>query len=164
MSSGTTVDQKRARRRRLRVSAKVRALHVEAALDRARARAAHALEPNPDTLAAHRAAQAEAERAMRELDAMGRVFTRHDPHVRVRMRDTLATLEPEEAAHADQSKRYEVECLTHQTDPRSYSDAAEASRAAHHPEAWCEGCRQLALTPHSVRARISARKRELRRL
>ncbi|MFC7309992.1 hypothetical protein ACFQVC_37970 [Streptomyces monticola] len=152
MSSGTSVDVKHARRRRLRATAKVRARRVETALDKVRVRAAQALTPDPDGMLARRVAVEDAEREVRELDATGRVFTRRDTGARIRTRDTLAA--GELAPDADTSDRYEVECLTHHSDPLFFGDAGAAARAAKESDVWCGGCRQLAQVPHSVRARV----------
>lgn len=156
MSSGIPDDHKYSRRKRLQATARVRARRVELALDRARTRAAQAIGPAPESVAAHRQAAATAERALAELDAEGRVFTRRDTGARVVLRDTLATAQGRPAkaeatsAHGD---RYEVECLTHQSDPLFFDEIAAATRAARHSDTWCEACRQLAATPHTVRAR-----------
>ncbi|MDG4857293.1 hypothetical protein P8605_03840 [Streptomyces sp. T-3] len=138
-------DHKNSRRRRLAATAKVRARRVETALDKARTRAAEALAPDPDVVLAHREAVRDAEREVRELEASGRVFNRRDTGAQVRMRDTGAQ---------GRSDRYEVECLTHQGDPLFFDDAAAAARAAKQSDVWCEGCRQLAMSPHSVRRRM----------
>ncbi len=152
MSSGIPDDHKHARRRRLQASARVRARRVELALDRSRARAAQAIGPNPQSVAAHRQAVATARRALAELDAEGRVFTRRDTGARVVLRDTQATSKSSKGASA-RGDRYEVECLTHQSDPLFFDDATAATRAARHSDTWCEACRQLAATPHTVRDR-----------
>ncbi|SDL22476.1 hypothetical protein [Streptomyces indicus] len=158
MSSGIPDDHKHARRRRLQATARVRAHRVELALDRARSRAAKALSPNPESVAAHRQAAADAERALAELDAQGRVFTRRDTGARTVLRDTLATAQGGQGHGAQGAQgrgddRYEVECLTHQSDPLFFDELGEATRAARHSDTWCEACRQLAATPHTVRAR-----------
>ncbi|MFI6939107.1 hypothetical protein ACIBI4_07540 [Streptomyces sp. NPDC050418] len=150
MSSGIPDDSKHARRRRLRATARVRAHRVEMALDKARARAAQAIGPHPESVAAHRQAAASAQRELAELDAQGRVFTRRDTGARVVLRDTQSTAGAGASGSGD---RYEVECLTHRSDPLYFEDAAAAQRAARHSDTWCEACRQLAATPHTVRAR-----------
>ncbi|WP_327354228.1 hypothetical protein [Streptomyces sp. NBC_01304] len=149
IAPGRTRDHKGSRRRRLAATAKVRARRVETALDKMRARAADALAPDPDVVLAHHEAVRDAEREVRELDATGRVFSRRDTGAQVRMRDT--------GALAGRSDRYEVECLTHQGDPLFFDDAAAASRAAKESDVWCEGCRQLAMSPYSVRNRMRKR-------
>ncbi|MBC9718672.1 hypothetical protein H9Y04_39715 [Streptomyces sp. TRM66268-LWL] len=158
MSSGIPDDHKHARRRRLQASARVRARRVELALDRARTRAAQAISPDPESVAAHRQAAATAERALAELDAEGRVFTRRDTGARVVLRDKLATADAAPVHGAGRGEelgddRYEVECLTHQSDPLFFGELTAATRAARHSDTWCEACRQLASTPHTVRAR-----------
>ncbi|WP_199548566.1 hypothetical protein [Streptomyces sp. N35] len=169
MSSGIPDDHKYSRRKRLQATARVRARRVELALDRARTRAAQAIGPAPESVAAHRQAAATAERALAELDAEGRVFTRRDTGARVVLRDTRAAAPgaaapgaaprgaPAGAANAQGASeggdRYEVECLTHQSDPVFFDELAAATRAARHSDTWCEACRQLASTPHTVRAR-----------
>ncbi|WP_415951288.1 hypothetical protein [Streptomyces sp. KLOTTS4A1] len=149
MSSGIPDAHQYARRKRLQATARMRAHRMELALDRARTRAAQALSPDPDSVAVHRRSFASARRKLAELDAQGRVFTRRDTGARTVLRDTLG---PQPGRRPARTDRYEVECLTHRSDPLYFDDFTAAGHAARHSDTWCEACRQLAAT-HTMRAR-----------
>ena len=131
---GVPQDQKKARERRMKNTAKKHVHRAEEALHKYRARAAAIL-------------QAEglhgdgAENARRD-PYVYRILRHRETGVRVRVLDNEA---PDAPAAAEQNgvHRYSVECQTHGTTGDSFVSAKAALTAARRSDEWCSMCASL---------------------
>ena len=140
--NGVPQDDKKARRRRLKATAKARVHQATVLVDQARAKAAAAIAPNPERVSTR---DAVAKMATDPDHASPVVFTRRDTGVQIRLSHT--------APGPTGREHFDVECLTHHTGPEIFDTLARATRAAQHSERWCPQCDGLELVKPKVRAR-----------
>ncbi|MEZ0066325.1 hypothetical protein ABIA32_002335 [Streptacidiphilus sp. MAP12-20] len=158
---GVPQDLKSSRRDRLTASARAQSRRIDVLLDKARVRIAAAVEPDPVDVAAHLSSARDAEAAL----GGGYVHQTHTDRRSgsfIRILDTEAADAPSDAVPAKGSKRYAVQCATHQTDAVHFAELGGARRAARHPQDWCPQCQGMAAAKTKVRNRAAAYARQVR--
>ena len=133
-SGGVPQDQKKARERRMRNTAKKQVHRAEEALNKYRARAAAIL--NAEGL------QADGDEGKRPDTYVYRILRHRETGVRVAVLDTEAPDAPA-SAKANALHRYLVECQTHGTIGDSFASAKAALAAARRSDEWCSECASL---------------------
>jgi hypothetical protein len=141
---GVPQDQKKARERRMRNTAKKQVHRAEEALHKYRARAAAIL--NAEGL------QGDGAEGKRQDAYVYRILRHRETGVRVRVLDTEAPDAPA-SAKANAFHRYSVECQTHGTTGDSFVSAKAALAAARHSDEWCSVCADLMSAKPKARSR-----------
>ncbi|HWG27654.1 hypothetical protein [Actinospica sp.] len=148
-TGGVPQDEKRARERRMRQTAKKQVQRAEVVLNKYRARAAQILHAEGLHGAADGTAGAE---KPRRAPYVYRILRHRETGVRVRVLDTEAPEAPAsvkgEAVH-----RYAVECETHGGKGGSFDSPKAALRAARRSDEWCSMCAGLMSATPKVRNR-----------
>ena len=141
---GVPQDQKKARERRMRNTAKKQVHRAEEALHKYRARAAAIL--NAEGL------QGDGAEGRRQDTYVYRILRHRETGVRVRVLDNEA---PDAPASARQNAvhRYSVECQTHGMTGDSFVSAKAALAAARRSDEWCAECASLMSAKPKARSR-----------
>ena len=149
-SGGVPQNEKRARDRRMRQTAKKQVQRAEVVLNKYRARAAKILHAE--------GLSGGAEKKPERAAYVYRILRHRETGVRVRVLDIEAPDAPA-SAKGEAVHRYLVECETHGIKGDSFSNAKAALRAARRSDEWCSMCAGLmAATPKTRnRARLTGK-------
>lgn len=152
-SGGVPQNEKRARERRMRQTAKKQVHRAEVVLNKYRARAAQIMHAEGMSGAAEKEQRA---------TYVYRILRHRETGVRVRVLDVEAPDAPA-SIKGDAVHRYLVECETHGIKGGSYANAKAALRAARRSDEWCQMCAGLMIAKPKVRNRARLTGKHTRR-
>ena len=161
-TGGVPQDEKRARERRMRQTAKKQVHRAEVVLNKYRARAAQILHAEGLHGGAGDTAGTGGTEQQQRAPYVYRILRHRETGVRVRVLDTEAPGAPA-SVRGEAVHRYAVECETHGTKGGSFDSAKAALKAARGSDEWCSMCADLMSATPKVRNRARLTGKHVRR-